>query len=45
LPSFSGWKNKPKPSEAGSKDELGYLLHVDLRVLYFDPEDGGDMFL
>jgi hypothetical protein len=32
--------------EAGKAGSLCYLLHVAfLLVLFFDPEDGGDMFL
>jgi hypothetical protein len=47
-PPSSGSKNKPRkipaskqvPSRAATYFDTGFLL-----VLFFDPEDGGDMFL
>jgi hypothetical protein len=42
-PTFSGSKNSPSKNPEGSAI---YLLLVDLLIgLFFDPEDGGDMFL
>jgi hypothetical protein len=39
-PSSSGSKNKPNKNSS-----IGYLLHAGFFPgLFFDPEDGGDMF-
>jgi hypothetical protein len=55
LPPFSGLKNKP--SKRNASKQVAHVLSVSLSVpgicfqagfllgLFFDPEDGGDMFL